>query len=450
MERWTAVGAMWALSLCISGSSRAQTTDTATASVPAEGGAETSATVPDAAPPASGEPPVSEERASAALERERIVREFPCAKRWFEKNDARCEKHKRPALFMSELDPVDQSNPNFLDPSNRSVFHFVNRVGILRQSIPIGTRADVELDIPDVQIRDSAVGSIELAGSIRLSKRLSLLLSVPIGYEAIVDQPATWMFGNPKIGLSFGDNLRLPKWLRCFANGYDPTNKIGLATALEFYVPMADAVTTTNCGRTFCTPMANLRQFRPEELPLWTGDTVWLRLRAHADAQIAFFRIEAETGITPGLTNDRSRADFVGIWDYRALISFRLLRRMNPNFEVEPKWWHGWEFFGEMASALVWNEPQDRVYPSSPGLERYIRDAFGPGTTFVADNELSQAQPRGTAGIRYHFEPVVVGVWVSADMALTHGIPMIAADITLRWPKHRGIFAPREQMGENG
>jgi hypothetical protein len=365
--------------------------------------------------------------------------QFPCAEGWSRKNAKKCDK--RPPLFFSkQLIEVAQVNQDFLDPWNTAAVHVVPRFGILRQSVPTGSRNDVgDFDIPDTEVRDSLVGSVEVAGTLPLSRLFSLSLTVPVGYETIDGEDATGMVGNPKLGFNFVGNLRYPKFLRCLSNGFDAVNKIGLGGALEVYLPVATDF-TTSCGRAFCTPLSNMRQFRPEDLPLWTHDSFWVRARGHVDVQYAWFRAEGEFGVSPGTALSTSAT--MVLLDIRGLLSFRPLRRThplprNPTQKPIPRWLTRLEFYTMLAAAKGYGEPNDRIFPENEGLEDLVESVSAPGTPVVADNELAPALPRITGGIRVHFEHFAPSVWVSSDFPLADGIPMIGADVAFRWTDWR-------------
>lgn len=274
---------------------------------------------------------------------------------------------------------------SFLDPLNRTRAHATVRFGFFDQPVQLRTPTGE----PRTDTRDTVLGSAEIMFVLRGTEHFSVTLTLPIGWEATDGFDAIAMYGNTKLGFNFGGEVQLPGLQR--PDSTRPIPKVGLAGALEIYAPTALDVSVQECGgRVFCTPMEKLRQFRALEPELWTNDAVWVRARWHADFRVDIVQAELELGLTPGVTIEEE-ADFVLLANWAARVA------VLPIPELEA--------FAEVGASYGVVTPDDRLFPSPPGLAGFVGDVG------VVDNNLD-TPVRLTLGTRLHlasasFDPAV-------------------------------------------
>jgi hypothetical protein len=243
---------------------------------------------------------------------------------------------------------------SFLDPLNRTRAHATVRFGFFEQELLLR----VPNAEPQAARRDTMLGSAEITFVLRGTDHFSVAVTLPIGWEVTDGFDAIALYGNTKLGFNFGGEVQLPGLQA--SQSTRPIPKIGLAGALEIYAPTALDVAVQDCGaRVFCSPMENLRQFRSLEPELWTNDAVWFRTRWHTDFRIDIVQFDLELGLTPGVTI-QDQADFVLLanWATRAAVL--------PVPEVE--------LFAELGASYGVVTPDDRVFPSAPGVSDFIGD----------------------------------------------------------------------------
>lgn len=341
-----------------------------------------------------------------------------------------------PAHVMPEV------GQTFLDEAHHTKIQLFSRFGILRQSVPDCCFNN--------EIRDSVVSSFELALQYGLPKHaMSVLVTVPVGFEHVDGSPVVWLFGNIKLGVAVGQTFALhPDWsLERFTEaeirgGYEPRSSLSLGVALEAYLPTATGPSPDDCGRPFCRPMENLRSFRPEESQLWTNDSWWFRVRGGGDLQYSWFRLSAQGGLSLGITTG-PRQDPVGLGELALGLAFQAFSWVD-DLRSSPAARHvasGFQVFSEVAWAGGFGEPNDRLFPASPGLDAFFRAL---DDDFTPDNDLSFVHVRAMAGLRYFFGHTpenhrvpFVGLFATWDLLLSQGIPMVGVELgfTKRSPR---------------
>lgn len=274
---------------------------------------------------------------------------------------------------------------SFLDPLNRTRAHVTTRMGFTSQGVQIARPREGDL----FDQRDTVVGSVEIQFALRISENFSFSAVLPIGWEATDGFDGVALFGNVRLGFNAGGEIQFPELAP--ANSTRPVPKLGLAGALEFYLPTAYDNPPESCGaRRLCAPMQLLRSFRALEPELWTNDAAWVRARWHADFRIDVVQAELELGLTPGVTIEDT-ADFVLLGNWAARIA------VLPIPELEP--------FAEIGASYGLVLPDDRIFPS------FIRLPFDVPEGSEVDNNLD-TPVRLTLGARLHlasasFDPAV-------------------------------------------
>lgn len=202
---------------------------------------------------------------------------------------------------------------DLLDPKARTRFHLTTRVSA---STPDDTFTD-----------DLIRTTFDLNMYLRATRGFSVTAAMPFGLVAVKPGKDTFIIGNLRLGVAGGDYFLLGT--PSPDEGRTPT--LGLGGAFDVYIPTARVGDEDSC--LLCAPVSIVRNMRAFEPESFTDDSMWFRVRGHADLALGPFLAELELGLSPGFSYGDD-GEFMMVFEWAARASVDIGPYIEPYLEL--------------------------------------------------------------------------------------------------------------------